>query len=164
MNLRKEKGYVGIDLATSVIVLMLLIPTIMALVYNLNTCNQDTERKGNAINFATTILEVVKGADFENLETQIMQKNLYKNAQNENILGDNITITEETPLGDENKRIVISKIEDKKQVHYRATIGIKDYIVAEDEDILVKTISVEIEYPLGKNQKKVLLSTVITKY
>ena len=171
MNLKKENGYVGIDLTTSIIVLMILIPTIMALIFNLNICNQDTERKGNAINFATSIIEIVKGADFDEIETLTKDKDLYASSQNQSLLGSNINITEEITSDEAIDKTIISNIEDNKGVHYRATLTIQKYIQTIDEsnteteeEPLVKTITVEIEYPLGKEQKKVSLSTVITKY
>ena len=45
MNLKNNKGYVGIDASIAVLILLIIIPTIAGMIYNVNKTNNLIDRK-----------------------------------------------------------------------------------------------------------------------
>ena len=65
MNFRKNNGFTGIDITSSMIIILIFIPTIFGTVYNLQMLNVAVDRKAQAVNIAVDELEKVKSDAFE---------------------------------------------------------------------------------------------------
>jgi hypothetical protein len=49
MNFRKNQGFAGVDISISVIIILIFIPTIFGIVYNIGKTNGDLKRKSKAV-------------------------------------------------------------------------------------------------------------------
>lgn len=65
MKIRSEKGFTGIDIAVSVVIMFIFISVVAMLVYQVNSTSKQIELKGNAIYFAINEIEDVKINGFE---------------------------------------------------------------------------------------------------
>ena len=65
MNFKSNKGYTGADISIALIILLIFIPTIGAIIFNITLANNNTKRKVVAMNFATSILELAKETDYD---------------------------------------------------------------------------------------------------
>lgn len=151
MNLKKNNGYVGIDLSIALIVLLILIPAITGMIYNLNKENKSLERKSQALNFAINVMETAKGIEFSELEVAKLEEELYTYYQ-----GD-IDITNSS-LDDGLMTL------DKDSVSYNLKLEIIDYSqietnVAENK---AKKVSIVVTYLLGGKEQTVELNTIIS--
>ena len=64
MNFRNNKGFTGIDISVAVIVILIFIPTVFGIVYNMQKTRVKTERQAEAVDIATNILETVKNTAY----------------------------------------------------------------------------------------------------
>ena len=67
MNLKQNKGVVGVDIAIALIVLMILIPLITGLIFNVNSSSNSTKTKSQALNIAVNTLEIANEIDISEL-------------------------------------------------------------------------------------------------
>ena len=80
MKIKNNKGFVGVDTSIAIIILLIFIPTITAMIYNINKENKNVERKSKALNFAVNVMETAKGIGMKDLTLENMEKeitNLY---------------------------------------------------------------------------------------
>lgn len=49
MDLRKNQGFTGVDISISMIIILIFIPTIFGMVYNIQKTNQSVNRKSTAV-------------------------------------------------------------------------------------------------------------------
>ena len=68
-NLRKNNGFAGIDISISMIIILIFIPTIFGIVYNIGKNNEEVTRKATAVGIATNVLEIAKKESYENINT-----------------------------------------------------------------------------------------------
>ena len=90
---KKNSGFAGIDISISMIIILIFIPTIFGIVYNIQKINADVKRKSTAVNIATNVLEIVKSEAYSDitasgnkLNTDIKKKyeaSTYKNTDRE---------------------------------------------------------------------------------
>ena len=90
---KKNNGFTGIDISISMIIILIFIPTIFGIVYNIQKINADVKRKSAAVNIATNVLEIVKSEEYSDiitteskLTTDIKRKyeeSTYKNTEKE---------------------------------------------------------------------------------
>lgn len=169
MNFRGNKGYTGIDISISIIILTIVIPIVSGMAYNLGKSRSNMEQKSYAINIASNILEQAKSIN--NLE------NIYSKEEDqveEN--PDNIFITnlennlEPTEQINQPGSIIEFSLQDQKQRRYKVTIDIVDFADADNSDSevvfeknYVKTVNVKVMYSLGKIIETIEMSTVISK-
>ncbi len=176
MKLRNNKGYVGADIAVSILIMTILIPTLGAMIYNVNKAGRKLERKSFAINLATNVIETAK--QVENIE------NLYSNID----VDDTKTATNDDFISRINNSSVITNIEGKAEIKdtqgnqaiifnvtdndkniYQVTTKVIDYadeLKDNNETLtknLVKTVNVIVEYSIGRGTEKIEISNVITK-
>ena len=77
--MKKENGYTGVDIATSVVVITIFIALIGTLVFNFNSSSNEMEYKSKALNYAINEIEGLKGLDINSgklvttPETQIVK-------------------------------------------------------------------------------------------
>ena len=139
MKIKSEKGFTGIDIAISVIVLFIFVSLIAFLIYNFNSSSKEIELKTEATYLAIDEIETVKNNGFETYK-DLSEK------QGNNVIVDN----EETT----------------KKGFYK-TITVKDYTDMEgNEDKvqnIVKQITVKITYMFKGQEQVVELSTILSK-
>lgn len=150
MKIKKNKGFVGVDTSIAIIILLIFIPTITAMIYNINKENKNVERKSQALNFAVNVMETAKGIAMQDLTLENMEKgitNLYSTEiqQNSNMTDGIINIS-------------------KDNVNYNLTITIQDYneidnTVAQNK---AKQVKVIVTYLSGGKEQKIELSTAIS--
>ncbi len=137
MNWKSEKGYTGIDIATSVVVLFIFISLIASLSYRFNRSAKEIELKAQAIDIAVSEMENKKNTlDFDKI------KNIGNNSEEE-YQNDGKTI-------------------DSK---FLKKVLVQDYasIVSGKNPGLVKKVTVEISYYFGKERQQIRLSTIVSK-
>ena len=72
MKIKNNKGFVGVDTSIAIIILLIFIPTITAMIYNINKENKNVERKSQALNFAVNVMETAKGIGTKDLTLENM--------------------------------------------------------------------------------------------
>lgn len=123
MNFRNNKGFTGIDISVSVIIILILIPTIFGIVYNMQKTRVKTERQAEAVDIATNVLETVKNTEYEEVTGSTysyegknkVHYNVAIEVQkmpNENVedLLKKVKVTVTYPIGNETKSIDISTL------------------------------------------------------
>ena len=162
MNLRNNKGYTGIDISVAMIIILIFIPTIFGIVYNMQKTRARTERQVVAVNIATDILEIVKSLNYENVDVSEEGElnNLLKQRYTLSSYNSNIDTQEEkfsqysyyTFVGTNNE-------------HYRIQVGILNHFPEGEENTdgtgYVKQVKVIVTYPVGNTTKNINISTVV---
>lgn len=138
MNLKNNKGYTGVDISIAMIIIMIFIPTLMAISYSIQKTSNDVKRKADAISIATEILEIAKTTAYENLDN--MKEESY---------------------------ISLLETKYSKEVSYDINIEVENYypeeVSEEDREDLVKKIKVIVTYPIGNKTKSIDISTLRSK-
>lgn len=140
MDLRSEKGFTGVDIAVSVVIIFLFISIIASLIYNVNSKSREIELKTEAIYIAINEIEQIKNDGYEKYGT------LSRNDGN---------------------NVVCSDQEIEGQEGYYKTIEVIDYTDLEGNQDKVKNIvkkaTVKISYMFKANEQSVEISTILTK-
>lgn len=144
MKIKSEKGFTGIDVAVSVIVLVIFVSIIAGLSYKFASKAKEVYCKSEAVRLAIKSIEEIKekytGQDFNELKTtdyeeiKILVSEV--NNQNETVEKEKATFY---------KKIIV---EDKKN---------------DDDETIVKKVVVSIKYVLRTIEKEISLSTIIVK-
>lgn len=143
-EMKSKKGYIGIDIAISVVVLFIFVSLIAILSYNMNSASKEIELKSEATSLAIEAIEQMKNIDFEEIKDRSEANDTSQYFPNDT--------TKE-----------LEEIEGKQGFYKR--IIIKDYADENPGKIagLVKKITVQIQYRFkGKNQE-VEISTIVSK-
>ena len=157
MKLQNNKGYVMTDASIAIIILLILVPTIMALVYNVNATKRATETKSEAINIVTNAIEAAKGISLSELDDQAILESI------QDIYGeDKMTINEKT----EDENTIYEGIIKTDKANYQVSVTVVDYkdSVQNNEDIIpniVKTVTATVKFRLSGTDKEISLSTVV---
>lgn len=154
MNLKNNKGYTGVDVSVAMIIILIFIPTIFGIIYNIQKTNSYVKRESEAVRIATDIVENAKSFDYEDLTITTLYQELIGTNYNTS------TYVIEGQTG-ENYRY-LSKIGSKDE-HYQIQINLENYYpedVAQED--LIKKIKVTVIYPIGNTTKTVDISTLIT--
>ena len=141
MDFRSERGFTGVDIATSVVVIFIFVSLIATLSYNYSSASKEFELKSEATYIAIDEIEKMKAVDFSTIE------NMGKNDENKG---------EYEPL----KELTSNK-------GFYRKITIEDYTDNPDNSDkifgLVKKATVQITYMFKGKEQKVELSTVLAK-
>lgn len=176
MKLKNNKGYVGADIAVSILIMTILIPTLGAMIYNVNKVGRKLEKKSFAINLATNIIETAKQVEnIENLYSKIDVDNP-KTVTNDDFIyriNNSSVITNiegQAEIKDiEGDQAIIFNVTDTDKNIYQVTAKVIDYadeLNDNNETLaknLVKTVNVIVEYSIGRGTEKIEISNVITK-
>ena len=145
MKIKENKGFTGVDVAVSLVILLVFVSFVAALFYNLSNTSKRIERKSIATNLAIEVIESMKSADFTELDT-------YATAS-----GCNTQLIELTDSTKTNFETLIGKTINIEN-GYEVKISIKN---PEDKDgdaskseamgQVIKVISVQVNYTLGKS-------------
>ena len=147
MNLRSNKGFTGSDILISIVVLIIFIPTIFGVVYNVNKTNKHIIRESRAVNIATEILESAKTIGVQGVTL----------ADDEEFCME--LISRRYELQETDGTNAVFTYEGENEEHYRVSVTLT--YPNDEENDLVKLITVEVEYPIGNTTKTIEISTVL---
>ncbi len=161
IKLKGNKGYTGIDISIAIIIILIFVPTIFGIVYNLQKTRSRTEREAIAINIATDILEIAKSLNYDeiNLSDGTLKTSLDSIYTSSNY-NSNIDILEE-----DYTYAYYTYADDENNVHYRIQVGVLKYFPESETnpstDGLVKQVKTIVTYPIGNTTKSINISTVL---
>lgn len=139
MNFRSEKGFTGIDIAVSVVIIFIFISIIAMLSYRINSTSKEIQLKSDAIYVAINEIEDAKSKGLEEVKGR--------------------------SVADGNS-VVVENVETEKQGYYK-TITVLDYTDldgnADKTKDIVKKVTVKITYMYKAKEQSVELSTLLTK-
>ena len=139
MNFRSEKGFTGIDIAVSVVIIFIFISIIAMLSYRINSTSKEIQLKSDAIYVAINEIEDAKIKGLEEFKGR--------------------------SIADGNS-VVVENVETEKQGYYK-TITVLDYTDldgnADKTKDIVKKVTVKITYMYKAKEQSVELSTLLTK-
>ncbi len=139
MKIKSEKGFTGIDMAISVIVLFIFVSLIALLIYNFNSSTKEVELRSEATYLAIDEIENIKNEGFEAIETiRYDEENPYY-------------IDEETETTGFYKKVIVQDYAD---------LNPGDTTIIPN---LVKKVTVQISYMFKGKTQTVELSTVLSK-
>lgn len=157
MNLKNNKGYVLTDISIAVIILLILVPVIMGIVYNMNSTRNAADIKAGALNIATNALEAAKGTDLDSEDFRGLVLTEVKNIYDANSNKD-----KDTEIDNENGTATIYL----KNASYQLLFEVKDY--ADDEENhpnafenMVKTVTATVSYRIRGQEQSINIKTVI---
>lgn len=171
MNLRNNRGYTGIDISIAILILVILIPIIGGIIYNISSDGNNINKKTYAVNLATNVLEIAKGIDDikyvyskteEAPEDSELKSFLYfLNNKIQNKLTNPAIQTEDE------KQYIIFTVADQKGNHYKVKIDVTDYSEVttsqNPKSNVVKEVKTNVTYNIGKKNQNIEISTVINK-
>lgn len=132
MKLKSQKGYTGIDIAISVVVLFIFISLISFLSYQFNSTTLEIKRKAEAIQIAVEEMERVKnGLAFSQIES--LNNDEYKTQEIKTGFWETIFVEDYANLKPEKTAGLVKKI--KVQIQYK---GKKEIQTIELSTILTK--------------------------
>lgn len=142
--MKNEKGYTGIDIAISVVVLFIFVSLIAMLSYRLNSTSKEIELKSEATFLAIEEIEAIKNINFAEIQNRSKA-----NGNSQYIPSDVNKQAEEI---------------EEKQGFYRKII-IEDYADTKKDKKpgLVKKIIVQIKYQFKGKEETIELSTIVSK-
>ncbi len=147
MKIKHNKGYVGVDLTISLMILIILIPTITAMTFNINSVSNGIKRKTEALSIATNVMESAKVVYEENKITSDVflnklinkVKSMYIDEETDDEIFE--TVDDSTLLGTIDKSM------------YRIKIDVEE----KDENKAV--VNTEVRYKIGNKEESVNLKT-----
>lgn len=143
MDIRSQKGYTGIDIAISVIVITIFISLIAVLIYRFNSSSNEVQLKSKATEIAIDEIEKVKAAGFKAYEEM-----------------------DQTTKEDKEGNSLVNQSVEEEHGFYK-TISVEDYTDTENNEDkisnLVKRVTVTISYMVKGQEQQVSLSTILSK-
>ncbi len=143
MDIRSQKGYTGIDIAISVIVITIFISLIAVLIYRFNSSSNEVQLKSKATEIAIDEIEKVKAAGFKTYEEM-----------------------DQTTKEDKEGNSLVNQSVEEEHGFYK-TISVEDYTDTENNEDkisnLVKRVTVTISYMVKGQEQQVSLSTILSK-
>lgn len=148
--MKNQKGYTGVDIAISVVVITIFIALIGTLVFNFNSNSNEIEYRSKALDYAINEIERIKTLDIND-----------QDIINSEIATSNGTAVENEII-DEN---------DKGTGYYKKIDVVDAKDIMSDSDLngregiegLVKKVTVTVSYKFRNQTKSVELSTIISK-
>lgn len=148
--MKNQKGYTGVDIAISVVVITIFIALIGTLVFNFNSNSNEIEYRSKALDYAINEIERLKALDINNQEI-IDAETATRNGT-----------TSENEILDENNKGTgyYEKIEvvDAKDIMSDSDLGGRVGVSG-----LVKKVTVTVSYQFRNQLKSVELSTIVAK-
>ena len=141
MKLKNNKGFTGVDVAVSLVILLIFISFVATLFYNVSNTSKRMERKTQATNIAIEFIEAMKATPFEtlaaNTQSQVtMDKDTFKSLTGKTV---------EIPNG------------------YTVKISIEDPNNDSNMGQVMKIITAEVTYQLGNadTEENVMIQTLV---
>lgn len=169
MKFKNNKGYVGIDASIAVLVLLIIVPTLVGMIYNVNKTNSFIDRKTEAISIAVNTIESAKGILVADLTSEKVKEELSAVDSYADLISD-ITDSEEVDTSLDKKVLTLTKDENT----YKIAIEVQDYAStkeAEDKETAtgvkvesgkVKIVKVKVTFKSGEEEEHIELSTAIS--
>lgn len=142
-RIRSQKGYTGIDIAISVIVIFIFVSLIAMLIYNFNSSADELKIKSDATYIAVNEIEKIKSQDFSEF------------------LG-----MDKTTTVDKNGNSLVNQPVEGNEGFYKTTTILDYKDVNGDASIekdIVKKVTVKISYMYKGKERSVQLSTILSK-
>jgi len=142
-RMRSQKGYTGIDIAISVIVIFIFVSLITMLIYNFNSSADELKIKSDATYIAVNEIEKIKSQDFSEF------------------LG-----MDKTTTVDKNGKSLVNQPVEGNEGFYKTTTILDYKDVNGDASIekdIVKKVTVKISYMYKGKERSVQLSTILSK-
>ena len=149
MNLKNNKGYVGVDISLAVIMLLIIVPTVMGIVYNLNISKNATNIKADAVSIAVDAIEVAKGLEIKDITV-------------ENIINEFCSQYDEGTIRSGDIAIISNDT-----ASYKLSMNVADFSETtrgteiNAHENIIKTVKATVTYKIGNQEKTLDLSTVI---
>lgn len=156
MNFKSNKGVVGVDIVIAIMILVITVPTMFGIAYNLVKDNNYARREAFAVKIATDIIETAKSTEFEKISfntDSLFVEELNKKYDTSS------KVPSETE--EEFYEYTYYKCEGNDKEHYQIQIGISKSGDETTKRILVKKIKVTVIYPVENKEKEIDISTVI---
>lgn len=158
MNLRKNNGFTGVDISIAVIIILIFIPTIFGIAYNINRTDAAAQTQSQALRIASDVLEIAKSEEYQDVTLQTGSQ--FLTDLNASYTSSAYTDTEEADY----EYIYYQTTGEKNQL-YQIQIGLKNYYptdVTEAEKVdVIKLVKVTVFYSVGSEKKTVNISTVL---
>lgn len=148
--MKNQKGYTGVDIAISVVVITIFIALIGTLVFNFNSNSNEIEYRSKALDYAINEIERLKALDINDQEIINSETATSKGTAAENEI-----------LDENNKGTgYYEKIEvvDAKDIMSDSDLGGRVGVSG-----LVKKVTVTVSYQFRNQTKSVELSTIVAK-
>lgn len=147
-KIKQNKGFTGMDLSVSVIVILISVSIIATMIYNLYLSGSGIKRNVIATDYAINVLETIQAIEYS--KVTFKESNELKN------ILDTLLKTEGTYDSTTNTYTAnTSKINNNYDNNYKIEVIIEKYSdkfnTGEKEDY-IKIITVRVEYSLGKNK------------
>ena len=149
MKYRNNKGFTGVDISISLIIIVLFVSILASLLYNYTTASKDVNRKATATNIAILKIEEIKQSDSYDTLEQLYEKTNEK-----------LDIDENGQIKQEGPYLVTTRIQKYSESKYTDNLSLEEKSNLKD---LLKIATVTVKYSSGNNEESVELSTVITK-
>ena len=176
MDLRNNKGYTGIDISITILILIILIPVITGMAYNIGKSNSGIEQKSYAITEASSALEVAKSVtNIENIYSKksdtpkvVVEDDDYIKKLKSNFQDKLVDSMQEPQIKEEegNEKIVFVT-KDKNDKQYKILIDVEDFAntgtIEGAKKNIVKKITAKVIYRIGNKTENIEISNVISK-
>ena len=162
MNLRNNRGYTGVDISVAMIIIMLFIPTIFGMTYNIKKNESYNTKKGHATQIALEILEMAKSVEYQNLDKGFNEEN---DGNSENFLNKLISRFGNTVKPDVSNNSYVYKIfalSGSNGEIFEIRVGLKNYYPADidyyhaNQDV-IKKVNVIVTYSVGAKTETIEL-------
>lgn len=150
MKLKQNKGYVAVDMAVGLIILIMLIPMIIAMTLNISATNSSIKRKTQAVNIASNVIEIAKATISEDEYFWVIA-NEYVSEIAENVK-DTYSSNDYTVDGDEATINVVIN-----DVAYKIVFSMEDQNNSDENPTRNILANVDVTYKLGNKEKSVTL-------
>lgn len=157
MNFRKNNGFTGIDISISMIIILIFIPTVFGIVYNIQKTNVSVKRESKAVSIAIDVLEIAKSKPYDAVKLEASSDFLTSLNKNYSQSTYTNSSTEESDY-----EYIYYSLTGEDDEHYQIQIGLQNYYPSstEQED-LIKKIKVTVFYPVGNMIENIDISTVL---
>ena len=142
MKIRSEKGFTGIDIAVSVVIMFIFISVVAMLVYQVNSTSKRIELKSDAIYIAINGIEQAKINGIEGYEGKTGEIETDKEVSGTQGYYRTITVKDYKEIVEEEKGVAAAQ---------------------NIEENVVKKVTVEISYMFQGKEQSVELSTILSK-
>lgn len=150
--MKNQKGYTGVDIAISVVVITIFIALIGTLVFNFNSGSDEMEYKSKALDYAINEIERLKALDINDQEIIDFETATSNDTAAEN------EILDENDKGT-GYYIKIEVVDaSSEDIMSEGDLGNRERIPG-----LVKKVTVTVSYKFRNQTKSVELSTIISK-
>lgn len=145
MKLKSEKGFTGVDITIALILILLFMSLISIIFFNITKTSKGMDRKSEATYYATTIIEDIKGKDYDDVKITSSEQSPWVNVKDYNYLN--------------NKGKINIDVEDG----YTCTINIANHYKEGSTNDLVKVVNVKVQYKVAGSIEEINLSTTLVR-